>query len=46
VLAAVASALGVHPSAATLMAGERGRDKVVDMVGADPACLHAPGIPL
>jgi uncharacterized protein len=36
---AVADALGVRPSAVTLVAGKRSRQKVVDVSGLDPTSL-------
>jgi len=38
-LAAVARALGTRPSAVALVAGERGRDKVVEVDGVAAAAL-------
>ena len=38
-LAAVAAAFGVSRSDVTLIAGTRGRSKIVDVAGADPALL-------
>ena len=36
---AIAAGLGVRPAAVTLVVGERGRDKVVEVEGADAAAL-------
>lgn len=38
-LAAVAAAFGVSRSEVTLVAGARGRSKIIDVPGADPALL-------
>ncbi len=37
---AVAAALGLRPSAVVLTAGDRGRDKVLEIEGADGAALE------
>ncbi len=37
---AVADALGVRRSAVSLVAGERSREKLVEVIGLDPASLY------